>query len=383
MAPEATTGTRLEQIERLRSAYPSLPIEAILKEDVLTEGIAFPPGAPPPAVLAIEGGPLGVRRAIVRARSRPGARYALECMGNEQVLVDTLSEEPLAVCRAYSSRPEYMAKRFPSGRAYANVLDPRGVAHLPLADPKDPAELAEAAAETYVLQPWTSGEMPLAIRLVPDPAVQEQPETEQDAFILPYITALRARIGNIRPIFLTLPPRDRTGEERLFEAGATGRVSNLEVWGRDLFGRMGPRVGLNFDAWIARILEQSFVYMDIHVQPTLLVGKELSQPDGFVDRDTARRNTEEGIRFLLAHRVLVRLVHWVPPDGQEAPPVEYYLDLDQAWYEIWRETHREEPAGELLGPGHGRDPDSAHLDLGRGANLAAGHADSEGDHRVR
>lgn len=372
MAGTTTSETCRERLGRLLDAYPMLPVEVIVKEDVLTEGLSFPQGVAAPEVVALEGGPLGLRRIIVRARAGAGARYQAQARDGALVLVDAGTGEAIAGLRAYPQRPNY---------PYASVVDGRGMARLPLSAAKDPEAVAEAVAETFLLQPWETGELPLSVRLVPDEALAQRPEAEQDAFLLPYVRAIQARIGNVRPLMLNLPPRDWEGEKRLFEAGVAGRTGCLAVWDRRVFARIGPRVGLDWDTWVARLLEQPYLYLENAAQPVLQVGKELSADGGFADRAAALRSTQQGIKFLLDHHVLVRLEHWAPPAGQPQVPVEYYLDLDQFWYETWVKDYREELYGELFGPGRARDPESAFLDVGRGAALGArGGNHRGGDH---
>jgi hypothetical protein len=365
MPETLASGACLARLEQLQAAYPGLPSEVIVKQELLTAGISVAAGQSAPAILALEGGPLRLRRALVRLRPNESSPYTLVAGEGALVLRDRASGELIARAQPWPRRPDYAAKTFPDGTRYADILSETGVATLPLTRPKDAQQLAEAAAETFVLQPWQTGELPIAMKLIPDPGLDQLSEAEQDAFLFPYVRALRERFGNLRAIMLQLPPRSWEGEQRLLEAGFTGRHAVMEIWDRGVFGRLGPS-GLDWDTWVERLLMQPYLFMEHYSQPVLLVGKELSQPGGFADLDAARRATEQGIRFLVQHRVLVRPEHWL---GSANVPVEYYLDLDQFWYETWIGTYRGELGGELFGPGRGRDPDGAFLDIGRGAPL--------------
>src|SRR5207237_766493 len=141
----------------------------------------------------------------------------------------------------------YEAKVLPSGVRAAAVMDPLGIVRLSRASPPSPEDVAEAAAETFALSTWHTGETPLAIRLTPDLEVQRLPDAEQDTLVLPYVRALQARLGNVRPILLVGPPRPAEAEQRLLEAGVTGRISSLEVWDRGAFDRIGPKFGVTRD----------------------------------------------------------------------------------------------------------------------------------------
>jgi hypothetical protein len=104
----ATSATRTGLVEDLMTRFPSVPREAVLKEDLLRTGIAFDPDAltenldgevkpksyfifsfdqrpltelgeaavrRPPEELALTGGPYGLRRTIVSVRVNPGSPY--------------------------------------------------------------------------------------------------------------------------------------------------------------------------------------------------------------------------------------------------------------------------------------------------------------------
>lgn len=51
------------------------------------------------------------------------------------------------------------------------------------------------------------------------------------------------------------------------------------------------------------------------------------------------------------------------------PPVELFLEVDRAWYDLFLRYGQDEPICFLLGPGRSRYPDSAAFDVGRGAAL--------------
>src|SRR5207248_3288987 len=196
----------------------------------------------------------------------------------------------------------------------SSVMDGRGVVHLPLSTPLDPDRVGEAAAETFLLEPWTSHESPLCIRIEPDRAVFDLDDAAQEAFVIPYVRAIHGKIGNQRPVLLNLPPKPFETEERFLREGVTGRISALEIWNSEVFNALGPKHGpATRNLWIERILGQAYVYLGNLSQPLLLVGKELCQPGGFTDVEQALRSTQEGIQFFLEHRIAVRLAHWNPP----------------------------------------------------------------------
>jgi hypothetical protein len=372
VATSSLATSRLQHLERLGAEYPTLPTEVLLKQDLLTEGVAAAPGLEVPAVAACAGGPLGLRRTIVRLRLMPTSPYRVRTGADSLVLVDARSDQEIAPLRAYPWRPEYAARLLPSGRRAADVLDLLGVARLSRGSLPAPDDLAEAAAETFVLSAWQTGETPLAIKLVPDLEMQALPEAEQDAIILPYVRAVRQRLGNARPILLVSPPRRSQAEERLLEAGVTGRVSSLEVWDADAFARVGPRFGITRDEWIERLIGQAYTYLSSFSQPALLIGKEMSAAAG-LDQERALASNTTAISFFLNHRVMVRPTHWVPPASADTaeprPPVQHFLELDRHWYETWRGVYGVEFGADAAGPGQSRDPDSGCWDIGRGASL--------------
>jgi hypothetical protein len=361
---------RAEHLDGLRAAYPGLPTEAILKQDVLTEGVSPAPGLDLPEIAVVQGGPFSLRRTIVRLRTVADSPYACRMGSDGLTLADAATHDEIASLRAYPWRPDYDARVLPSGAPAVSAIDPLGNVRLSRVAPPSPADVAEAAAETFVLPGWRTGETPLALRLVLDPAVTQLPEAEQDAFVLPYTQALLRRVGRIRPVILVSPPRTQADEQRLLEAGVTGRISSLEIWDREAFDRVGPRAGISRDQWVERLIGQAHVYTAGLVQPALLIGKETYA--GGLEPAAALASSQTAVRFFLQHRVLVRAVHW-RPEGvhllHRGLTVRHYLDLDLFWYHEWRDAYGVEFIGDSAGPGQSRDPDSACWDIGRGARL--------------
>jgi hypothetical protein len=64
-------------------------------------------------------------------------------------------------------------------------------------------------------------------------------------------------------------------------------------------------------------------------------------------------------------------VHWqgdavgAVPQGPQ-PPLEYFLEIDRKWYELWYKHQGPEPNSGILGVGRNRFPYSAAYDVGRG-----------------
>ena len=96
----------------------------------------------------------------------------------------------------------------------------------------------------------------------------------------------------------------------------------------------------------------------------------MARPWGFEDVDQAVKSTAAGFDYLMAHGVMPRMNHWTveplsPLGGQEPPPLDYYIKMDVAWYELFCK-HRVPFANGLgpMGPGKSVNANSAFQDMG-------------------
>ena len=375
MTSGSSSPSRLGHLEALFKGYADLPREAIVKEDILCEGLAAAPGvqADLPRVVLLEGGPYALRRTIVRCDRRDSSPYLIDHEDGHLVLRDRGSRGTLASLRGYPLPPSYAQHAFPDGRLHSAVLDLYGQAVIADSLAPSPQQVGAVAAEAFIHEIWPSGEGPLHVHLNRGGLGDTVDGVPEEEFALRYVAAIKESIANRRPILLEMAPKPAEVERRLYAEGVNGRLCNVDVWDQGLFRALCPEKAgaIGYDEWVRRVLDQVYIYGHISVLPGLVAGLELAQPGGFADVAEAVASTTQGIQFFIAHGALPCPIHWpVDPQGkQRQPPVDYYLQVDRNWYLAWQRYQAFEPSGHLMGPGRNRFPHSAAFDVGRGSPL--------------
>jgi hypothetical protein len=105
------------------------------------------------------------------------------------------------------------------------------------------------------------------------------------------------------------------------------------------------------------MLDEVDVFGEGNVTPCFVEGVEMCQPWGFKTVDEAVKSTAEGWDFLMSHGVIPRPNLWVVSSksalkGNTPPPLEFYVRMDLAWYELWHKyTLPPVRRFNLMGPG--------------------------------
>ena len=179
-----------------------------------------------------------------------------------------------------------------------------------------------------------------------------------DIFYQRYSEALHARLGGRARISLQSSPHPLEIEKRLKAAGVNRRSSNFEVWDERMFNIISPGkarfIGRN--EWIRRLINQVDVFGVGHVDPGFVPGTEMAQPWGFKTVEEAVASTTAGMDFLMRHGVILRPIHWCVESlsalgGQPEPPVDYFIQLDRNWYEIYQKYSLPPQAWNPIGTG--------------------------------
>ena len=105
-----------------------------------------------------------------------------------------------------------------------------------------------------------------------------------------------------------------------------------------------------------------------NVAPGFVAGVEMAQPWGFKTVSQALRSTAEGMEFLMSHGVVLRPISWCVESlsalgGQTEPPIEYFIELDRTYHEIWRKYDLPPQHYHPVGPGRNRYPNSGAWDM--------------------
>jgi hypothetical protein len=192
-------------------------------------------------------------------------------------------------------------------------------------------------------------------------------------FSLEYVTKIRERIGFGIPLILITQAQPKEEVKILKDAGVTVHNANLEVWDPELFKWLCPGKArtVGRDTWIKRVLDSVDVMGEGNVSPNMVSGVEMAQPNGFKTIGEAIESNRECYEFLMSRGVIPHLDSWCIEresdlGGHPPVPLEFFIELDRLWFEIWDKYKLPQVTGygPMGGPGRAFYGNSGHADMG-------------------
>jgi hypothetical protein len=119
--------------------------------------------------------------------------------------------------------------------------------------------------------------------------------------------------------------------KRFADAGIKVYHPNYEVWDKNLFEKIcpGKTKWIGRDNWIRRIVDSAEVFGPSFVIPNFVGGVELSEPWGFDTVEEAVKSTSEGLEFFMSKGIMPRFTAWCPEPyttlGTQAGPPLEYF----------------------------------------------------------
>ncbi|MCB1192803.1 MAG: radical SAM protein [Leptospiraceae bacterium] len=116
---------------------------------------------------------------------------------------------------------------------------------------------------------------------------------------------------------------------------------NYEVWDKNLFEKICPGKSkwIGRENWIRRIVDSAEVFGPSCVIPNFVGGVELAEPFGFLSVDEAIHSTKEGLDFFMSKGIVPRFTAWCPEPyttlGTQAGPP---LEYFCKLLTAWKET---------------------------------------------
>ena len=202
--------------------------------------------------------------------------------------------------------------------------------------------------------------------------VRGGPDNAAD-FNIPYVEAIRDRIGHRIPIVMITESQPMERLARMRDAGITCHNANLEVFDERLFKAIcpGKEKYIGYETWVRRLLEAVDVLGEGRVTPNMVSGLEMAQPWGFKSVREAVASARSGFEYLMSRGVIPHLDTWcIEPGTQLAdhPPVplDFLIQADIAWYETWRKYKLPpfEGYGPMGAPGVAVYGNTASVDMG-------------------
>lgn len=98
------------------------------------------------------------------------------------------------------------------------------------------------------------------------------------------------------------------------DAGIQVYHPNYEVWDKNLFQKIcpGKEAYIGRDNWIRRVVDSAEVFGPSYVIPNFVGGVELSKPYGFATVAEAITSTGEGLDFFMSKGIMPRFTAWCP-----------------------------------------------------------------------
>jgi hypothetical protein len=357
-------------------AHPSLPVEAILKADLLRRGLSFasealqPTGTPAehqpksyfifsfnmvhqseldsvsqwkaPEEIALTGGELALRRTIVSVRLNPASPYKVVMMheGERWLLVD---DKPFAKVEL-PPMPAHYHEFLPDGKRAAEIAPVIEWGYLiyltvfricQYFGEKEECQFCDInhnyREQIAAGRPYTgvkeSEEILAALELLAANSNRAKAYTitggsitsklagkTEAEFYIHYVEAIERRFPNRWIGKVVTQAWPKADVQRLKDAGAKIYHPNYEVWDADLFAAYSPGKNryIGRDEWIKRVLEAADIFSPSHVIPNFVGGIEMAKPNGFTDVEKAIASTREGLAYFMSHGIVPRFTTWCP-----------------------------------------------------------------------
>ena len=362
----------IAELERMFELFPDLPKEAVIKQDLLRQGIAFSQSAlqiasgykpkdyfifsfdlvplkemqefeayRSPEEIRMTGGPYGLLPTIVSVRVNPESPYRVEIHEGALALI---CEGTVLAMLEFPPIPAYYAYELSSGRKISQIAPAIEWGYLVYLTVyrlcqywgKDEECRFCDLNENY-RQQREQGREYTAVKGIDDiveaMALINQHDTVSKAYTVTggsitsnlqgmkeaewyaqYAQAIESRFAGrwIPKAVVQAFPKDET--RLLREAGYRIYHPNYEVWDPRLFSWIcpGKERYVGRQEWMNRIVDAADVFGPERVIPNFVGGVEMARPFGFTDIDAAVASTAEGLEFFMSKGIIPRFTTWCP-----------------------------------------------------------------------
>lgn len=360
-----------DNILKLREKYPDIPLEAILKSDLLRLGISFssealkacadakpksyfifsfdrtsqkelsdPEKKAVPEEIGLIGGPFDLKRTIVSVRVNPDSPYRIDGTSDLNLFYQNQKIGPILL----PSFPDYYAPPLSNGKPVTDIAPTIEWGYLiyltafrlcqyfgadeecQFCDINHNYRQQKAEGRSYT-GIKSIEEILEALSLIHEKDTEHASQaytvtggsvtsrlngmTEAE-FYAPYARAIEEKfpgrwIG--KAVVQSLPEN----EIRLLkDSGYQIYHPNYEVWSERLFSILCPGKTryVGREEWIRRILAGAEIFGPEKVIPNFVAGIEMSKPYGFKTIDEAIASTSEGLEFFMSRGICPRFTVW-------------------------------------------------------------------------
>ena len=410
-------GSDIRVLEEMERRYRSIPMEAVVKQDVLRLGLSFDTEAltgsdfknkdyfiftfdhvplkdqaegvrfRAPEEIRIRGGHFGLLPTIISVRLDPASPYRVRVTADGPVLF--LGDVAMGIVE-FPPIPAYYAHKTSSGKPVGEIAPVIEWGYLiyltvfrncqyfgkdeecafcdinhnyrqqkgegrPYTGVKSIEEILEVLA-------WIDAEDSVArVYTITGGSVTNNLRGKNETdFYYDYAAAIEARFPGRWMGKMVTQAWEKGDLLRFRDVGIQIYHPNYEVWDARLFSLLcpGKERFVGRDTWIRRIVEAAEVFGPSRVIPNFVGGVELARPHGFATVAEAVRSTAEGLDFFMSHGVVPRFTAWCPEPyttlgTQPGPPLEYFCELLTEWKAIFEKHALPVPPG-YGEPGPGR-----------------------------
>jgi hypothetical protein len=362
----------IAEIEELAGRFPDIPVEAVFKEDLLRQGMAWSgealeiaanfkrkayficsfdmipisgmeqkEHAKAPEEICLAGGPFDFHPVIVSVRLNPDSPYCV--VSRDGSLVLQLDGQSVADVRLQKS-PEYYGRTLTNGKPITDIAPTIEWGYLLYLTTFRLCQYFGAQEECQFCdinenyrqqiksgRPYTSvksvEEIVEALEIIAAADSDSKAYTvtggsitgtvdgmSEIDFYIRYPEAIEKRWPGrwISKIVVQALPLDDV--QRLRDAGVQIYHPNFEIWDKRLFETYCPGKSryVGREEWIRRILDAATVFGPDRVIPNFVAGVEMAPPDGFTSVEEAIASTSEGLDFFMSHGISPRFTTWCP-----------------------------------------------------------------------
>lgn len=367
-----TAGSVIAELERMFEAFPDMPAEAIIKQDLLRQGIAFDEAAlqvasgykpkdyfifsfdlvpmsemqhheayRSPEEIRMTGGPYALRPTIVSVRVNPESPYRVRIADGKLAL--TCESTTLAELE-FPPIPEYYAHSLSSGLKISQIAPAIEWGYLVYLTVYRLCQYWGKEEECRFCdlnenfrQQRDHGREYTAVKSIDDiveaMTLIDRFDTVSKAYTVTggsittslqgmgeaewyarYAEAIESRFSGrwIPKAVVQAFPKHEV--QVLRDAGYRIYHPNFEIWDAKLFDWICPGkaryVGRN--EWMKRIVDAADVFGPEYVIPNFVGGVEMARPHGYTDIDAAVASANDGLEFFMSKGIIPRFTTWCP-----------------------------------------------------------------------
>lgn len=396
---EKRPSSTIDLLDEMERKYKDLPMEAIVKQDILRQGIHFFPesfllsgeykakdyfifsfdhipladlkdGADTkaPEEIKISGGHFSLQKTVISTRNNPHSPYKMK---SHEGVPTLFLDETVIGSADYPPIPSWYKHKTKNGKfpgEIAPVIEWGYLIYLTVfrncqyfgkeeecafCDINHNYRQQKGAGRPYTgvkeiedileVMSWINEEDSVAkVYTITGGSVLTTLKKKSEVdFYLQYPEAIEKKFPNRWMGKLVAQAFEKEDCLRFREVGVKIYHPNYEVWDKDLFEKIcpGKAAWIGWDAWIRRVVESAEIFGPEMVIPNFVGGVELSEPHGFQSVKEAVASTKLGLEFFMSKGIVPRFTTWCPEPfttlGAQAGPP---LEYFCELLRAWKET---------------------------------------------